>query len=64
MMDDIFQPIVVGLCIFIFALILTGIGSFYGGDWETVAQGVTMFLLIIVGFYYGALVLMKVLGRN
>lgn len=63
-MDDIYQPLTVGLAAFLFILVLTGIGSFYGGDWQLVAQGVTMFILIIVGFYVGAWVLFQLIGRH
>ena len=62
-MDDIYQPLTVGLAALLFILVLTGIGEFYGGDWQTVAQGVTMFILIIVGFYVGAWTLMQLIGR-
>lgn len=64
MMDDIFQPLVVGLAAALFILILTGIGEFYGGDWQTVAQGVTMFILIVVGIYVAAWVLFQITGRR
>jgi len=54
----------IGLCVFAFLLVLLGIGSFYGGAWETVAQGIAKFILIIVGFAYGCYVLVKVLERR
>jgi len=63
-MDDIYQPLTVGLAALLFILVLAGIGEFYGGDWQTVAQGVTMFILIIVGFYVGAWTLMQLIGRR
>lgn len=63
MMDDIFQPLAVGLVALLFILVLNGIGSFYGGDWVTVAQGVTGFILIVVGVFVAAWVLMQITRR-
>lgn len=63
-MDEMYAILGIGLCIFAFLLILLGIGSFYGGDWELIAQGVTQFILIVVGFAFGCYVLVKVLERN
>lgn len=58
-MDDWIGLISVGVCIFVFLAILLGIGSFYGGDWETVSIGVAKFFLLIVGFAFAAFVLVK-----
>ncbi len=62
-MDEMYVIIGIGLCVFAFLAILLGLGEFYGGDWETVAQGVTKFILIIVGFSFAAYVLVR-LGRR
>ena len=63
-MNEAFAIVGIGLCIFIFCGILLGIGSFYGGDWELVSQGVTQFILLVVGFAFGAYVLVKLLRRE
>ena len=63
-MDEMYAIIAIGLCIFAFLIILLGLGSFYGGNWELVAQGVTKFLLIIVGFSFAAYVLVNLMGRR
>lgn len=58
-MDEILAVVGIGLCICIFLIIIVSIGSFYGGSWDLVAQGVTKFILLIVAFSIGAFVLMK-----
>ena len=63
-MDEMYAVIGIGICVFAFLAILLGMGSFYGGDWETVAQGVTKFILIIVGFSFAVYVLMKLMGKR
>ena len=63
-MDEMYAIIGIGISVFAFLIILLGLGSFYGGDWELVAQGVTQFILIIVGFAFGAYVLVKVMGKR
>ena len=63
-MDEMYAVIGIGICVFAFLIILLGLGSFYGGNWELVAQGVTKFLLIVVGFAFGAYVLVKLMGRR
>lgn len=63
-MDELYALIGIGICIFAFLLVLLGIGSFYGGDWELIAQGISKFILIIVGFAFGSYVLVKVLERK
>lgn len=62
-MDELFQVITVGLAVFLFSLFLLGIGSFAGGSWEPVAQGVAAFLLIVVGIYMAALTLLRLTKR-
>lgn len=63
-MDQGFAVIGIGLAIFCFLLVLLGIGSFYGGDWNTVAQGIAKFILIIVGFAVGVFALIAIMGRR
>ena len=63
-MNEMFAIIGIGLCVFAFLLILLGIGSFYGGDWELVAQGVSKFILIVVGFSFAAYVLVRLMGKR
>lgn len=63
-MDDAYVIITIGLCIFAFLAVLLGIGSFYGGDWQTVAQGVTQFILLIVGFCFAAVVVVRIMERK
>jgi len=63
-MDEVYAIVGIGLSLFAFLLILLGIGSFYGGDWELIAQGVTKFILIVVGFSFGCYVLVKILERR
>jgi len=63
-MNEAYAIIGIFACIFAFLLLLLGIGSFYGGDWETVAQGVTPFIMLVLGFAFGAYVLWNLLGRR
>ncbi len=63
-MDEAFAIITIGISIFLFLLVLLGIGSFYGGDWNTVAQGVAKFILLIVGFCFGMYILVTVINRR
>ena len=63
-MNEMFAILGIGLSVFCFLMLLLGLGEFYGGDWETVAQGVTVFILVIVGFALGAFVLMKVVEKR
>jgi len=63
-MDEMYAIIGIGLCVFAFLAILLGMGSFYGGDWETVSQGVTKFILIIVGFSFACYVLVNLMGKR
>ena len=63
-MNEAYAIIGIGICIMLFLLVLLGIGEFYGGDWNLVAQGVAKFILLIVGFAFGAYVLVKVLERR
>lgn len=59
-----FAVVAIGLSIFVFLAILLGIGEFYGGDWQTVAQGVTKFILIIVGFAVGSYVVVALMEKR
>lgn len=63
-MDEVYALIGIGLCIFCFLAVLLGIGEFYGGDWQLVAQGVTKVILIIVAFAFACFVLVKIMGRK
>jgi len=63
-MDEMYAIIGIGICVFAFLAILLGLGSFYGGDWETVAQGVTKFILIITGFAFAVYVLVNLMGKR
>jgi hypothetical protein len=63
-MNEMYAVVGIGLCIFVFLAFLLGLGSFYGGQWEAVSQGVAKFILLIVGFAIGAFVLIRVLGRR
>lgn len=63
-MDEMYAVLGIGLCVFAFLAILLGLGSFYGGNWELVAQGVTKFILIIVGFAFAAYVLVKLMEKR
>lgn len=57
--DEVFTVVVVGLSVLIFSLILLGLGSWYGGNWEAVAQGIVAFMGVVVAFYVAAMVLIK-----
>jgi len=59
-----FGIIAIGLTIFIFLAVLLFLGQFYGGTWETVAQGVSKFVLIIVVFAYAIYALVAILRRR
>lgn len=63
-MNEAYAVIGIGICIMLFLLVLLGIGEFYGGDWNVVAQGVAKFTLLIVGFAFGVYVLWSFLGRK
>jgi hypothetical protein len=54
----------IGISIFAFLLVLVGIGSFYGGDWQLVAQGIAQFILIVVAICFGFFVLVKIMERR
>lgn len=62
--DEILAPVLIGLAIFAVALIVMAMGEFYGSGWNTVAQGVTTFTIVIVIFAFAAYVLIKYLGRR
>lgn len=64
-MDDVYVLIGIGLSIFAFLLMLLGIGAYAGGDWDTVAKGITPFILIITGFAFACFILWRLLiGRG
>lgn len=62
-MDELLSLLIIGVCIFIFLLVVLAMGSYLGGQWELIAQGVTQVILLIVGFAYGTYVLIKVMRR-
>lgn len=62
-MDDMYVLVSVGLCIFVFLAILLGIGQFYGGQWNIIAQGVVKFILLIVAFAFAALVIVRLMKK-
>ena len=62
-MDEAFSLLGVGLSVFAFAVILLCLGTYAGGNWEAVSQGITLFLLIVVGFFFAAYVLKNVMEK-
>ena len=52
------------MAVFIFLLFLLVFGEVQGGEWQTVAQGVARFSLLIVGFATAVLVIVKLIGRR
>lgn len=62
-MDDMFAVVGIGLSVCIFLLILLGIGEFYGGSWNTIAQGVAPFILLVTVFALGCYVLVRWLNK-
>lgn len=64
-MDDVYAIIGIGLSIFAFLLLLMGIGAYAGGDWETVAIGITPYMIIITGFAFACFILWRLItGRR
>jgi len=63
-MNELYAILGIGICLFLFLLVLLGLGSFYGGDMEIIASGVTQFILLIVAFAFGAYVLVSLMGRR
>ena len=61
-MEDAYVLITIGLSIFAAILVILGIGSYFGGDWNTVAQGVTQFILVIVAIIFAFFVLARLIG--
>ena len=62
--NEMLGVIAIGLCIFAFLAALLIFGSFYGDPWQSVAQGVAKFILIITVFAYAVYVLFKLAGRR
>lgn len=52
------------LAVFSFLLFLLVFGEVQGGEWQTVAQGLTKFSLVIVGFTTAVLVIVKLSGSR
>lgn len=63
-MNEMFAVLGIGIALGCFLLVILALGSFAGGDWEAVAQGVTLFFAIIVTFCLGAFGLVKVMERR
>ena len=63
-MDDAAAIVTIGICLFAFLLVLLGLGEFYGGEWQLIAQGVATFMLLIVAFAFGAFVLVRVINKK
>jgi hypothetical protein len=62
--DEMLGLILIGVCIFIFLAIIVFFGSFYGEPWNTVAQGVAKFIIIITIFAYGVYIVVHLAGRR
>lgn len=63
-MDEAYALIGIGLAFFSLLIIIMGVGTFYGGEWELVAQGLTQFMLLAVAFSFGVYVVVKVMGKR
>jgi hypothetical protein len=63
-MNEMYAVLAIGLSIFSVLAVLVGLGQAYGGSWAVVAQGVTTFILIIVGFVTGCFVLVQLIKRH
>lgn len=63
-MNDMFAVLGIGIALAGFLLVILALGSAAGGDWEAIAQGVTLFFAIIVAFCLGAFALVKVVERR
>ena len=61
---DVVTIIFIYIAVFCFLLFLLAFGKVQGGEWETVAQGVTKFSLLIVVFATAVLVIVKLIGRK
>lgn len=64
MKDEGAALLIIGVCIFMFAALLLGIGSVYGGSWEVVAQGVIGFIVVITCFAFGCYVAVQLMERR
>lgn len=62
--NELLAPVLIGLAVFVVALIILAFGEFYGEQWEPVAQGVTKFLIIITVFAEAVYALFVFLGRR
>jgi TM2 domain-containing membrane protein YozV len=63
-MDDMMAVIIIGICVFAFLGAMLGIGQFYGGEWNIIAQGVAKFILLIVAFSFGCFVLVRLANKR
>ena len=62
-MEEAYALVGVGLSVFAFALILLALGTYAGGNWEAISQGISVFLMIVVGFFFAAYVLKNVMEK-
>lgn len=59
------KVVVVGVCIFAFLAIMLVFGFYYGGDtWNTVAQGVAKFIIVITVAIMAFFVIIHLAGRR
>ena len=62
-MDEAFALVGVGLCVFAFCIILLGLGSWQGGNWEAIAQAVISVVGLIAAIFLAAFVLKNIIDR-
>jgi hypothetical protein len=62
--NNILAVIGILIAIFSFLLVLLGIGQYFGGSWNDVAQGVAKFILVITVFALGVYTLFYLVGRR
>ena len=56
--------ILIYIAVFVFLLFLLAFGEVQGGEWQTVAQGITKFSLLIIAFTSAVFVIVKLVGRR
>lgn len=62
--NEMLAVIIIGLVIFAFCLVLLAFGSFYGGNWEIVAQAVAKYVVVLTVIGIGIYVLFSIAGRR
>ena len=57
---------VIGICVAIFGFlaVMLGVGSYFGGSWIPVTNGVAKYIFVITCFGLGAYVLFYLVGRR